>query len=636
MTAIPHDQAQTAAQARPVGSALGEVVTIIGALLILISLFALPWIGYGSLDAAYLARTSWNAAAISAIAPTPPANVASVQQYLNQFVADYWTTTYPDGLPGRFVPPTVILSVLPFALAVSAAAFAIGGLVRPPYRRINTIWIFLIGLFMLVAYYGRSISDAPDLGTLLSEARLGFWLTLAGVIALMVQIALPRPPAPPLEERHAVGAAWQRFFLSTNVIALAALGVLFLVIIDQAFGLVVYEYHLHPAEISPDRPLSELSEAELAAIMAERLGNRVKVVLRDTLSAVPPEVFTQRPLSKVLAGRQFPPEYANLMINDLELPQVADLLALNLEHGQLVDIVLDQIAQQRVVRSWRLFDSLLNYAQIEQIAAAEFPTGELAFRSWVSLDFVTSSVASNPTTAGLRTALLGSFWIVTITLMVALPLGVAAAIYLEEYASDTWWNRIIEINIRNLAGVPSIIYGLLGLAVFVRALEQFTSGRFMGMTDTNGRTVVSAAMTLALLILPVIIIASQEAIRAVPRAIREGSYGIGATKWQTVQRQVLPAALPGIMTGLILAMSRAIGETAPLVVVGASTFISIDPNGPFSKFTVVPIQIYQWTSRPEQEFKAAAGGAIIVLLLVLLLLNAAAIILRQRFSRRLQ
>lgn len=636
MTAITQNPSQTAAQTRASGNSLGEALTVIGAVLIMVSLFLLPWIGHGALDPGYLARTSWNASNISATAPDPPADATSRQQYFTQFATDYWLTTYPDGVPGRFIPPTVVLSVLPFVLAISAIAFAVGGIVRLPYRRINTIWVLLIGIFFIVAYYGRVLSETRDLGLLLSETRLGFWLTLVGALLLIGQIALPRPQAEDLERRHAIGNIWHRFFLSTNVIALIALATLFLVIIDQSFGAVIYEYNLPPSEISPDRPLEELSEAELATIMEERLGNRVKVVLRDTLSVVPAAEFTQRPLNEVLAGRQYPPEFADLTINDIALDQVGDILALNLEQGQMVDIVIDQVAQQRVVRSWRLFDSLINRSQIEQTAANEFPEGVLTFRSWVSFDFITSSVASNPTTAGLRTALLGSFWIISITLLVALPLGVAAAIYLEEYATDNWLNTLIEINIRNLAGVPSIIYGLLGLAVFVRALEFLTSGRFLGIEDSNGRTVVSAALTLALLILPVVIIASQEAIRAVPRTIREGSYGIGATKWQTVQRQVLPAALPGIMTGLILSISRAIGETAPLVVVGASTFIGVDPNGPFSKFTVVPIQIYTWTSRPEQEFKAVAGGAIIVLLVVLLLLNATAIILRQRFSRRLQ
>jgi phosphate transport system permease protein len=204
--------------------------------------------------------------------------------------------------------------------------------------------------------------------------------------------------------------------------------------------------------------------------------------------------------------------------------------------------------------------------------------------------------------------------------------GVGAAIYLEEYAVKNRFNQLIETNVRNLAGVPSIIYGLLGLAIFVRALSGVT----------GGRTLLSAGLTMGLLILPVIIINAQEAIRAVPSSIREASYGLGATKWQTIWNQVLPAALPGVLTGTILAMSRAIGETAPLIVIGASTYIVFDPNGPLSKFTALPIQIYQWTARPQDQYRDIAAAAIIVLLVLLLLLNAAAIILRGRFRKSLQ
>jgi phosphate transport system permease protein len=216
-------------------------------------------------------------------------------------------------------------------------------------------------------------------------------------------------------------------------------------------------------------------------------------------------------------------------------------------------------------------------------------------------------------------------------------LGVGAAIYLEEYATDSWINRIIQTNINNLAGVPSIIYGMLGLAIFVRVLEPLSSGTLLGLTDpttANGRTLFSAGLTLGLLILPMIIINSQEAIRAVSNALRQASYGLGATKWQTIWHHVLPNAMPGILTGTILAISRAIGETAPLVVVGASTFITVDPTGPFSKFTTLPIQIYQWTARPQDEFRNIAAAAILVLLVLLLSLNATAVIMRNRFSRR--
>jgi phosphate transport system permease protein len=233
---------------------------------------------------------------------------------------------------------------------------------------------------------------------------------------------------------------------------------------------------------------------------------------------------------------------------------------------------------------------------------------------------------------------MGSLWTIFITIVFAFPMGVGAAIYLEEYAGKNWFNRVIQTNINNLAGVPSIIYGMLGLAIFVRALEPFTSGSALGFADptvANGRTILSAGLTLALLVLPLIIINGQEAIRSVPISLRQAAYGLGATKWQMVWHHVLPNAIPGILTGTILAISRAIGETAPLVVIGASTLITSDPNGPFSKFTTLPIQIYQWTSRPQADYRNIAAAAILALLALLLTLNAAAILLRNRYSRNL-
>jgi phosphate transport system permease protein len=240
-----------------------------------------------------------------------------------------------------------------------------------------------------------------------------------------------------------------------------------------------------------------------------------------------------------------------------------------------------------------------------------------------------------PIQAGVRTALFGSLWVILITILFAFPIGVGAAIYLEEYAEANRINRLIQTNINNLAGVPSIIYGMLGLAIFVRTMQPLTSGAIFGVVDTataNGRTILSAGLTLGLLILPLIIINAQEAIRAVPSTLRQAGYGLGATKWQVIWHHVLPTAMPGIMTGTILAVSRAIGETAPLVVIGASTFIAVDPNGPFYKFSVLPIQIYQWTSRPQDEFRNLAAAAILVLLALLLTLNAFAVVLRNRFS----
>ena len=432
------------------------------------------------------------------------------------------------------------------------------------------------------------------------------------------------------KQRSRVG---QIVFFASNVIALSLLVVLFAHIINQAFGLVVVENRVNPSELS-DRPLEELNEAELVAILIERQPSRIAVVIRDKLSQVPNAEFTSLPLSEVLKGSHYSNDLAGLTISELTVEQRAQILSDNLSQSDIANVVLDQVVQPTIVKSWRLVPSLFERDAIEAEVNTKYPEDTLEFRSWANWDFVSSSVSSSATTAGLRTALLGSFWIISITAVTALILGVGAAIYLEEYARDNWINRTIEINIRNLAAIPSVIYGMLGLAVFVRTLGHFTSGQFIGITDTNGRTAMSAGLTLALLTLPIIIVSAQEAIRAVPNSIREASYGLGATKLQTVFRQVVPAALPGIMTGIILSMSRAVGETAPLLVVGASTFIGIDPDGPFSKFTVVPIQIFQWTSRPELEFKNVAAAAIIVLLVVMVLLNGTAIILRNRFSRR--
>ena len=303
--------------------------------------------------------------------------------------------------------------------------------------------------------------------------------------------------------------------------------------------------------------------------------------------------------------------------------------------NDVYELVLERVVNPTIVESFTLRDSWLRQSEIEA-QVATVPNGTLEFRSWVTADFILSPQSSRPEFAGVRTAILGSLWVILITILFSLPIGVGAAVYLEEYAEKNRFNQLIETNINNLAGVPSIIYGMLGLAIFVRTLEVFTSGRLFGIGDdttANGRTILSAGLTLGLLILPLLIINAREAIRAVPASLRQAAYGLGATKWQTVWSHVLPSALPGILTGTILAISRAIGETAPLVVVGASTFITQDPSGPFSKFTTLPIQIYQWTARPQDQFRNIAGAAIIVLLILLLTLNASAVILRDRFQR---
>lgn len=242
--------------------------------------------------------------------------------------------------------------------------------------------------------------------------------------------------------------------------------------------------------------------------------------------------------------------------------------------------------------------------------------------SWQFLTNFPSQIL--PETSGIYPALIGSIWLLGLTALFSLPLGIGAAVHLEEYAPDNWLTRLIEINISNLAGVPSIIYGLLGLGIFVNLLGPIT----------GGQSILAGALTLSLLILPVIIITTREALRSIPSSVREGGYALGATRWEVIRGHLLPMALPGALTGTILALSRAIGETAPLVVVGALAYISYAPEGPFSSYTALPRQIYSWVSQAQDEFKALAAAAIVVLMVVLLLSNAVAIWFRNKYQRR--
>ncbi|MEO8185334.1 MAG: phosphate ABC transporter permease PstA [Deltaproteobacteria bacterium] len=236
-------------------------------------------------------------------------------------------------------------------------------------------------------------------------------------------------------------------------------------------------------------------------------------------------------------------------------------------------------------------------------------------------DFLLTYPSRHANLAGILPALVGSLWLISLTALLTLPVGVGAAIYLEEYQRRGRLARWVEINIANLAGVPSVVYGLLGLAVFVRQL---------GL----GRSVLAGAATLALLVLPIVILSAREALRTVPQSLREACHALGATRWQAIQRVVLPMALPGILTGSILALSRAMGETAPLIVVGALTYVTFLPDGIHSPYTALPIQIFSWVSRPQQEFLANAAAGIVVLLACMLLLNGIAIWLRQRLQVR--
>ena len=239
----------------------------------------------------------------------------------------------------------------------------------------------------------------------------------------------------------------------------------------------------------------------------------------------------------------------------------------------------------------------------------------------IDWSFLTSFASRYPEQAGIKAAMLGSIYVVIVAGAVAFTLGVATALYLEEYAARSTFARIAKINISNLAGVPSIVYGLLGLQIFVHSLHL-------------GKSVLAGGFTLALLILPIVIVAAGEAVRSVPPSLREGSYALGATRWQVTWHMVIPQAFPGILTGVILAVSRAIGETAPLIAMGALTFVPFTPDSPLSRFTVLPIQIFNWTSRPQAGFQEAAAAGIIVLLVILLVMNAGAVILRIRFQNK--
>ena len=238
-------------------------------------------------------------------------------------------------------------------------------------------------------------------------------------------------------------------------------------------------------------------------------------------------------------------------------------------------------------------------------------------------DFITGLPSRRANKTGIYTALLGSLWVLFLTTLIAIPIGVGAGIYLEEYNKKNWWSNVLEVNIANLAGVPSIVYGLLGLEVF---------GRIFGF----GGSLLTGSLTLSLLVLPIVIVSTRESIKAVPNSIKDASMAMGATKWQTIWNQVLPSSIGGILTGVILAISRAIGETAPLIVIGALVYVPFAPKTPMDDFSVLPIQIYNWVSRPQKEFIVNAAAAIIILLLVTFLMNAIAVYFRNKWQKKIK
>lgn len=439
--------------------------------------------------------------------------------------------------------------------------------------------------------------------------------------------------------RKATGAKY--LFLSALIIAVLALATLLYTIINDAFGLVAVVNQNDPEVIltelgyDPDtQTLGDIERDDLVALLEATVSSGVgRRLEREQRFYEDRLVFESQDVWDEICAGADAPDGCTSGVRDS-----ANVLA----------IVQERVVVPDVIASNDLVPSLLNPQGFEDDVRQTFETSpqrfgdytvdqvRFEFRAWLSMQFVRSPTNSTPEIAGIRTAILGSTWLVLITLLFAVPVGTGAAIYLVEVAKPSRLNEIIQTNINNLAGVPSIIYGMLGLAVLVRTFEPLTSGSlfFEDAPSDNGRTVLAGGITLGLLILPVVIISAQEALRSVPNSLRLAGMGLGATRWQTVRSQVLPVALPGILTGTILAVARAIGETAPLIVVGAASFITADPTGPFSKYTALPIQIFQWTGFPQEEFRNIAAAAILVLLVLLLVLNGTAVLLRNRYSRR--
>ncbi|MGB8362821.1 MAG: phosphate ABC transporter permease PstA [Acidimicrobiia bacterium] len=435
------------------------------------------------------------------------------------------------------------------------------------------------------------------------------------------------------------GLVVKSLFLLALIIAVVALVTLLFTIINDSFGLVAIVNQQEPEQIvaslgynQETTGLADLSYDDLVAVLQGGISNNVgRRLERDQRFYEDHLVFESEDVWAEICSSDEPPEGCDLG------PRT---------QASVLQLVEERIVQPDIIEVNTLLPSITSPDEFRQRVETTFIEspdryGDYTFdqvqfqwRAWLNPTFVLTPASGTPETAGIRTAVLGSLWIVVITIAFAVPVGVGAAVYLEEFARPSRFSEFIQTNINNLAGVPSIIYGILGLAILVRVFEPFTSGRVFGLDNVNGRTVISAGLTLGLLTLPVVIISSQEALKAVPNSLRQAGLALGATKWQTVRSQILPVAVPGIMTGTILAVARAIGETAPLIVVGAASFITADPTGPFSKYTALPIQIFQWTSLPQVEWKHLAAAASLFLLIMLLILNAGAVILRNRYSRR--
>ena len=443
-----------------------------------------------------------------------------------------------------------------------------------------------------------------------------------------------------LAKRTRRGTGAKLTFLALLTVAVLGLVILLYTIIDDSFGLVAIVNQNNPEDVVAaagfdpgTTSLGDLDKEQLVELLQGSVSSGVgRRLERDQRFFEDRLVFeSQAKWDEVCAEADAP----------------AGCTGGARDQGNVLRLVEERVIQPDVISANGMTASVLDRQGFEDKIAQEFiDTPEkypdytfdqvrFEWRAWMSWKFITSPSSSIPEIAGISTAILGSIWLVIIAVLFAVPVGVGAAIYLEEFAKPNRINDLLQTNINNLAGVPSIIYGMLGLAVFVRVFEPITSGSLFGDFAPNGRTVMSAGLTLGVMSLPVVIISSQEALRAVPNSLRQAGMGLGATKWQTTRSQVLPVALPGILTGTILAVARAIGETAPLILVGAASFITVSPSNPFSQFTALPIQIFQWTSLPQPEWQNLAAAASLVLLILLIALNATAVIFRNRYSRRL-
>ncbi len=367
------------------------------------------------------------------------------------------------------------------------------------------------------------------------------------------------------------------------ILSFLSVAILLLSVLNNVFGLVLLEYAVHPKQVYGDGEPDRLDRNQLEDILSEHLTEHLKRRMES-----------DRPVTE----------------RDSE---------------NLIEMINRYVLAPRILEAWTLGESLFQQDAIRRVQNSR-PGTTLQFRSWLSKDFLTSPQHQEPQFAGIRTALLGSLWILGVLVAIALPIGLGTAIYLEEYARpERWYNRLIEMNIDSLAGVPSLVFGLLGLAVFVPALASF---------EGDGRNVLAAGMTLSILVLPVVIMESREALRDVPLSLRMAGFSLGATRWQILQYHILPASMGRIISAMILAISRAFGEAAPLIVLGTSAFLSSDPVSLLSRAVALPVQIFQWTLRPQSQFRNNAAAAIVVLLLLSLLLNSLAVFVRHRASER--